>query len=281
MDRTIARPLFAGLCHALRETDVIGWYRDERTAGAVLTPCGDESCAEVARDVTQRVSTVLGEALPARVASRLLVRVFEFHPTLTKSIPSALIPVPRRIIMADRAGAARHRVNGLPTRLAVDSAVQPSTRSSSASASPRRPTRHGQSAVRAHFGRRAKARGSIGSAAGGDGTCRTRPADRGRRRNTRRAAIRRPSLASFTARTSLDDGSAESDRRHPARSPRARRQLEQRVRQQLCRRLSPDTAAQFSSGSRCIPVHGRNSQPQSRRLVSSGRRLASRAHEPL
>jgi hypothetical protein len=83
IDRTIARPLFAGLCHALRETDVIGWYRDERTAGAVLTPCGDESCAEVARDVTQRVSTVLGEALPARVASRLLVRVCEFHPTLT------------------------------------------------------------------------------------------------------------------------------------------------------------------------------------------------------
>src|SRR4029077_9558004 len=37
MDPILAGKLFSGLWICLRETDVIGWYREDRVAGAVLT----------------------------------------------------------------------------------------------------------------------------------------------------------------------------------------------------------------------------------------------------
>ena len=57
--RPVARKLFAGLRSCLRETDFIGWYHEERVAGAVLTDLGDRTAAAVGR----RVGHTLGRAL--------------------------------------------------------------------------------------------------------------------------------------------------------------------------------------------------------------------------
>jgi len=77
IDPMVAPKLFSALWLCLRETDCIGWYREERVAGAVLTELGDRHPTEVSRLVGQRVSGVLGEGLPANVAPRLQVRVYQ------------------------------------------------------------------------------------------------------------------------------------------------------------------------------------------------------------
>ena len=79
IDPMVALTLFSALWLCLRETDCVGWYREERVAGAVLTELGDRRPTEVCRLVGQRVSGVLCEGLPSNVAHRLHVRVYH-HP---------------------------------------------------------------------------------------------------------------------------------------------------------------------------------------------------------
>ena len=82
IDPVLARKLFKGLCNALRETDLIGWYREEHIAGAVLGAPGGQSWAEVSTIVTQRIDRILSESLPASVCDRLQVRVCQVQPKL-------------------------------------------------------------------------------------------------------------------------------------------------------------------------------------------------------
>src|SRR5207249_3846912 len=65
IDPMVAPKLFSALWLCLRETDCIGWYREERVAGAVLTERGDRHPTEVCRLIGQRVSGVLSEGHPA------------------------------------------------------------------------------------------------------------------------------------------------------------------------------------------------------------------------
>jgi hypothetical protein len=76
---SVAAQVFAGLWRCLRDTDFIGWYREERVAGAMLTELGDAPLREVPRLVSQRVREVLRESLPSDVARRLQVHVYR-HP---------------------------------------------------------------------------------------------------------------------------------------------------------------------------------------------------------
>src|SRR2546428_9238677 len=75
----VANNLFSNLRLCLRETDFVGWYREERVAGAVLIELGDRRPTEVSRLVGQRVSGVLCESIPSNVARRLQVHVYQ-HP---------------------------------------------------------------------------------------------------------------------------------------------------------------------------------------------------------
>ena len=79
IDPAVARKLFSGLWLHLRDSDFVGWYREERVAGAVLTELGDAPFREVPRLVGQRVRGVLRESLPSDVARRLQVHVYR-HP---------------------------------------------------------------------------------------------------------------------------------------------------------------------------------------------------------
>jgi hypothetical protein len=78
----IARKLFAGLWRALREADVIGWYREEQIAGALLTELPSGPREEASRVVTQRVADTLLVLLPSSIADRLQVRVCQIQPRL-------------------------------------------------------------------------------------------------------------------------------------------------------------------------------------------------------
>jgi hypothetical protein len=79
IDPMVATKLFSALWLCLRETDCIGWYREERVAGAVLTELGDRRPTEVFCQIGQRISERLYERLLSDVARRLRVRVYQ-HP---------------------------------------------------------------------------------------------------------------------------------------------------------------------------------------------------------
>lgn len=76
VDSTVASNIFSNLWLCLRETDCVGWYREERVAGAVLTELGNGRPMEVSRLIGQRVSEMLCECLPSDVSRRLRVRIY-------------------------------------------------------------------------------------------------------------------------------------------------------------------------------------------------------------
>lgn len=76
-----AARLFKGLTLALRGTDVMGWYRQDRVAGAVLSAHGDGSTSGIdGTAIEQRVGSRLRQCLPSRVARALRVHVMELGP---------------------------------------------------------------------------------------------------------------------------------------------------------------------------------------------------------
>lgn len=82
IDPALAAKLFSGLWLCLRETDVIGWYREDRVAGALLTQLADGTQEEVSLLIRQRVSGSLCESLPPDVVRRLQLRVYQFRSRL-------------------------------------------------------------------------------------------------------------------------------------------------------------------------------------------------------
>lgn len=76
MDNEMATKLLSALSCILRETDYIGWYRDDLIVGGVLTALGDIPTAEVSRQIEQRFVEVLRGGSPVGEFSRLQLRLF-------------------------------------------------------------------------------------------------------------------------------------------------------------------------------------------------------------
>jgi hypothetical protein len=78
ISQVLAAKLFSSLWLSLRETDVIGWYREDRVAGAVLTQLADgPPQPEVIRE---RVTGALCERLRSDLARRFEVHVYQLKP---------------------------------------------------------------------------------------------------------------------------------------------------------------------------------------------------------
>ena len=73
--RASATRLFEGLRASLRETDVVGWHRQDRVAGAVLIAPAGTPGPEAWDVMEQRVGETLRERLPSNAARSLRVRV--------------------------------------------------------------------------------------------------------------------------------------------------------------------------------------------------------------
>ena len=69
--------VFTSLTRSLRDTDVIGWYRQGRIVGAVLTHLGDAPVVDVSRQMADRVSRAFVTDLPNELARQLRVRVYQ------------------------------------------------------------------------------------------------------------------------------------------------------------------------------------------------------------
>ena len=82
MHPAIVDKLFSGLSRVLRETDVIGWYREEQIVGALLSGQGDGPWTELSARITERLTDALSQTLPEPMSRRLQVRAYQIQPTL-------------------------------------------------------------------------------------------------------------------------------------------------------------------------------------------------------
>jgi hypothetical protein len=83
IDRALAARLFSNLWLCLRETDVVGWYREDRVAGAVLTQVVDGTGPDLSQSIRQRVIRIVSAGLPSDAARRLQVHVYQIRPKAT------------------------------------------------------------------------------------------------------------------------------------------------------------------------------------------------------
>jgi len=79
IDPATAARLFSILRATLRETDLLGWYREARVAGAVLIQHG-ENQGDLSVVVRQRVNEALEKEFPQDRSRGFTVRVFELSP---------------------------------------------------------------------------------------------------------------------------------------------------------------------------------------------------------
>jgi hypothetical protein len=84
----MAARVFSGLAESLRDTDVIGWYREQRIAGAVLTDLGDAPQAIVPH-ITDRVRQILLRDLTAGIGVQ--VRVYQLPARVEASTAQARV----------------------------------------------------------------------------------------------------------------------------------------------------------------------------------------------
>ena len=80
IDPASAARLFPVLSQCLRETDFVGWYREGRIAGAVLTQHGEAEREDLAEVVRRRVEEALTKQFPPDRMRRLQVRVYQLSP---------------------------------------------------------------------------------------------------------------------------------------------------------------------------------------------------------
>ena len=79
MDRDVADTAVKALFRSLRETDYIGWYREGRIVGGVLTVLEQDSAVEVSVRIQQRVMNILPAGVSVEENSRLRIRVCQCH----------------------------------------------------------------------------------------------------------------------------------------------------------------------------------------------------------
>ena len=77
IDTVTADKLFSVLSMCVRETDFIGWYREGRVAGAVLTQHGETGRDDRSDGVHQRIGEALRQGLPRELARQLQARVYQ------------------------------------------------------------------------------------------------------------------------------------------------------------------------------------------------------------
>ena len=80
IDPAATAKIFSRLWSCLRETDSIGWYREERVAAALLPHVADPPRPDLCRRIRQRAGAALVDALPSPASQLLYVRVYQLQP---------------------------------------------------------------------------------------------------------------------------------------------------------------------------------------------------------
>lgn len=76
----VAASIFSSLWLSVREVDFVGWFREGRVVGVVLTQGADPLLPETPSRLGQRIAGVLREQVPSNIADHLHVRVLQLRP---------------------------------------------------------------------------------------------------------------------------------------------------------------------------------------------------------
>jgi len=79
MDSDVASGVLDALARSLRETDYIGWYREDCIAGGVLTVVGQDSIGDVHERVQQRLKEILQANVDGDKNGHFLIRLCRQH----------------------------------------------------------------------------------------------------------------------------------------------------------------------------------------------------------
>jgi hypothetical protein len=82
IDHTTADRVLSALAVSLRETDFVGWYREGRAIGGVLSQHSETAGAGLSDVVARRVTKSLGDRLPSHISPKLQVRVYQVPPSV-------------------------------------------------------------------------------------------------------------------------------------------------------------------------------------------------------
>jgi hypothetical protein len=80
IERETAQTISGALAACVRDTDFLGWYREGRVVGAVLTQHGEAVSAGMTELVTGRVDSALRGTLPPETSDRIQLRVYQLPP---------------------------------------------------------------------------------------------------------------------------------------------------------------------------------------------------------
>ncbi len=83
----VAPNIFCGLWASVREVDFIGWFREDRIAGVILTQGAQPLLPDVPSRIGQRTAHVLLQHVPSTVADRLHVRVLQLRAAKRRRTP--------------------------------------------------------------------------------------------------------------------------------------------------------------------------------------------------
>ena len=83
-----AASIFRGLGDSVREVDFVGWFREGRVAGAVLTPATGTVADQAQQVMTERVMQALTKHLSTSQARNLRVRVVRLAHGADQSEPA-------------------------------------------------------------------------------------------------------------------------------------------------------------------------------------------------
>jgi len=75
----VADRIFSGLRVSVREVDFVGWFHQERVAGAILTQGRQRPTPDASRRIGQRLIHTLSGRVPPDIACRLQVRVLQLR----------------------------------------------------------------------------------------------------------------------------------------------------------------------------------------------------------
>jgi hypothetical protein len=85
MPAATARSLFSILLRSLRDTDLVGWYRDGDIIGAVLTQYAGPTAVDLAEVVRARIARQFERELPRHIDRRLRLRLYSVSPNVDAS----------------------------------------------------------------------------------------------------------------------------------------------------------------------------------------------------
>ena len=116
VDPVLRDSLFSLLLCIFRETDIVGWYRRDETAAAILTELGEGDRPDVLRLILDKVRHCLDCRLPEEIAGQVAVSAYRFPDNHRGELPDEL----REVLYPDLSGGETARRGAAALKRTLD-----------------------------------------------------------------------------------------------------------------------------------------------------------------